>query len=251
MDFPQALTSDPELTAEENMLIHAKLYGVPASERKELIARLLAAVDLTKFAKALVGTFSGGMRRRLEIARGLVHSPKILFLDEPTTGLDPVSRTNVWEMIQKMQQAGNLTILLTTHYMDEADNLCNRIAIVDHGKMAALDTPTKLKDSVSGMDVVEAEFSGQPRGLAAGLEGAGKPGVTAMSEHDGLTHSAPKSGPDTIGALMDLARQRNVKVLRVTVKTTTLDDVFLHYTGRQLRDEAGGGARLDISHLYK
>jgi ABC-2 type transport system ATP-binding protein len=247
--IPQALTSDPELTAEENMLIHAKLYGVPASERKELISNLLEAVDLTKFAKALVGTFSGGMRRRLEIARGLVHSPKILFLDEPTTGLDPVSRTNVWEMIQKMQQANKLTILLTTHYMDEADNLCDRIAIVDHGKMAALDTPTKLKDSVSEVDVVEAEFSGQPAEWNEALKSL--PGVTEVSQHEDVTRISSKSGPDTIGALMDLARKRNVKVHRVTVKTTTLDDVFLHYTGRQLRDEAGGAKRLDISHLYK
>jgi ABC-2 type transport system ATP-binding protein len=247
--IPQALTSDPELTAEENMLIHAKLYGVPAAERPELIRSLLEAVDLTKFTHALVGTFSGGMRRRLEIARGLVHSPKILFLDEPTTGLDPVSRTNVWEMIQKIQHSGRLTILLTTHYMDEADNLCDRIAIVDHGKMAALDTPTKLKDSVAGVDVVEAEFSGAPPDWLDVLKSL--PEVTSVSEHEGVTRVSTKSGPDTIAALMEASRKRGVKVHRVTVKTTTLDDVFLHYTGRQLRDEAGGGARLDISHLYK
>ena len=133
--IPQAMTSDPELTAEENMLIHAKLYGVSAKQRPELIRSLLEAVDLTRFAKALVGTFSGGMRRRLEIARGLVHSPKILFLDEPTTGLDPVSRTNVWEMIQKIQGQSSLTILLTTHYMDEGlTNCAIAFAIVDHGK---------------------------------------------------------------------------------------------------------------------
>src|SRR5207253_6707007 len=114
-----------------------------------LIRELLEAVDLTRFAKALVGTFSGGMRRRLEIARGLVHSPRILFLDEPTTGLDPVSRTNVWEMIDKLQEQSHLTILLTTHYMDEADKLCDRIAIVDHGKLAALDTPVCRGDRKS------------------------------------------------------------------------------------------------------
>ena len=115
-----------------------------------MIPRLIESVGLTEFADKLVGSFSGGMRRRLEIARGLVHSPKILFLDEPTTGLDPVSRTAVWEMINKLKETANLTILLTTHYMDEADRLCDRIAIVDHGVLVALDTPTKLKDSVPG-----------------------------------------------------------------------------------------------------
>src|SRR6204780_3393751 len=160
--IPQAFTSDPELTADENMSIHAKLYGVPRNKRDALITGLLESVDLIKFRKSLVRTFSGGMRRRLEIARGLVHSPKILFLDEPTTGLDPVSRTNVWEMIRKLRDNSELTILLTTHYMDEADKLCERIAIVDHGKLAALDTPTRLKDSIPGADVVEAEFADAP-----------------------------------------------------------------------------------------
>jgi len=131
--IPQAFTSDPELTARENMLIHAKLYGVPSDKRAGLINELLESVDLLKFRDSLVRTFSGGMRRRLEIARGLIHSPEILFLDEPTTGLDPVSRTNVWEMIRTLRSKSDLTILITTHYMDEADKLCDRIAIVDHG----------------------------------------------------------------------------------------------------------------------
>ena len=247
--IPQALTSDPELTAEENLEIHAKLYGVPASEREALIRDLLEAVDLSRFAKALVGTFSGGMRRRLEIARGLVHSPKILFLDEPTTGLDPVSRTNVWEMIEKLQGQSGLTILLTTHYMDEADKLCQRIAIVDHGKLVALDTPSRLKDSVPSNEVVEAEFVGAPANWHDVL--AALPGVSSVSERDGVTHVISQNGPQTLGAIMDLARERGVQVRRVTVQSTTLDDVFLHFTGRQLRDEVGGKQRLDISHLYK
>ena len=247
--IPQALTSDPELTAEENLIIHAKLYGVPAERRATLIRDLLEAVDLTRFSKALVGTFSGGMRRRLEIARGLVHSPKILFLDEPTTGLDPVSRTNVWEMIEKVQKQSNLTILLTTHYMDEADKLCHRIAIVDHGKLAALDTPTKLKDSIPGNDVVEAEFANAPANWQETLTSL--PKVVSVSEREGVTHISSHSGPDTVGALMEAARRAQVTVRRVTVQGTTLDDVFLHYTGRQLRDEVGAGARLDIKHLYK
>jgi ABC-2 type transport system ATP-binding protein len=246
--IPQAFTSDPELTADENMLIHAKLYGVPANERGQLIHDLLESVDLLKFRGALVRTFSGGMRRRLEIARGLVHSPKILFLDEPTTGLDPVSRTNVWEMIRHMRHKSKLTILLTTHYMDEADKLCDRIAIVDHGKLAALDTPTRLKDSVPGTDTVEAEFEDTPPDWIHQLEGLAQ--AAGVTVHDGAVRIASHDGPATVAALMDVARVRHVTVKKVTVTSTTLDDVFLHYTGSELRDAAHGGG-YDISHLYR
>src|SRR5580704_4556759 len=180
--IPQALTSDPELTARENMSIHAKLYGLTRTQREELIPKLIESVGLTEFADKLVGSFSGGMRRRLEIARGLVHSPKILFLDEPTTGLDPVSRTSVWEMINKLKDASNLTILLTTHYMEEANQLCDHIAIVDHGVLVALDTPTKLKDSVPGTDVVEAEFDNAPADWNSTLEKLD--GVASVKDHD-------------------------------------------------------------------
>src|SRR5713226_4260210 len=243
--IPQALTSDPELTARENLTIHAKLYGVPAARRGPLADELLAAVDLEKFAGQLVRNFSGGMRRRLEISRGLVHSPKILFLDEPTTGLDPVSRSSVWEMIQKLKEAAQLTILLTTHYMDEADRLCDRTAIVDHGQLVALDTPTHLKDSVPGTDIVEAEFDNPPADWHSALEKL--TGVASVSEHDGVTHLASHSGPQTVGELMNLARSRGVNVRRVSVQGTTLDDVFLFYTGRQLRDAAAETIRRDMS----
>jgi ABC-2 type transport system ATP-binding protein len=247
--IPQAFTSDPELTAAENMLIHAKLYGVPASQREKLIGSLLDSVDLAKFKNALVRTFSGGMRRRLEIARGLVHSPKILFLDEPTTGLDPVSRSNVWEMIRGLRDNAKLTILLTTHYMDEADKLCERIAIVDHGKLVALNTPTELKDSIPGTDTVEAEFENPPADWIEQLKQI--PQAAGVTERDGMVHISSHNGPTTVASLMDLARARNVRVKKVTVQSTTLDDVFLHYTGRELRDEAHGGATYDISHLYR
>ncbi len=247
--IPQAMTSDPELTANENMLIHAKLYGVPPERREKLIHDLLESVDLLKFRNALVRTFSGGMRRRLEIARGLVHSPRILFLDEPTTGLDPVSRTHVWEMIRDLRDKASLTILLTTHYMDEADKLCDRIAIVDHGKLVALDTPTNLKDSVPGTDAVEVEFENAPSDW---LQQLGKLDHAAgVTQRDGLFHIASHDGPATVATLMDLARARHVTVQKVTVQSTTLDDVFLHYTGRELRDEAHTGATYDISHLYR
>ncbi|HEV2422328.1 MAG TPA: ATP-binding cassette domain-containing protein [Candidatus Acidoferrales bacterium] len=247
--IPQAFTSDPELTAEENMLIHAKLYGVPASERVALIDRLLESVDLLKFKTKLVRTFSGGMRRRLEIARGLVHSPRIMFLDEPTTGLDPVSRTNVWEMIRRLRDESHLTILLTTHYMDEADKLCDRIAIVDHGKLAALDSPTRLKDSVPGTDTVEAEFSGQTADWDQQLQKLAH--AQSVQTRNGAVHIASNDGPATVAALMDLARARGVTVKRVSVQGTTLDDVFLHYTGNDLRDSANEGAKYSIGHLYR
>jgi len=239
--IPQAFTSDPELTAQENMMIHAKLYGVPSNEREALIDRLLESVELMKFKDALVRTFSGGMRRRLEIARGLVHSPKIMFLDEPTTGLDPVSRSNVWEMIRKLRDHSELTILLTTHYMDEADKLCDRIAIVDHGKLAALDTPTKLKDSVPGTEVVEAEFEGEPRDWPEQLRGLAH--ATGVTQREEMVHITSNDGPATVAALMDLARAKKVNVKRVLVQTTTLDDVFLHYTGTALRDALQKPAR--------
>ncbi|HUA01943.1 MAG TPA: ATP-binding cassette domain-containing protein [Candidatus Aquilonibacter sp.] len=243
--IPQAFTSDPELTARENMTIHAKLYGVPASERDALIDRLLESVQLLPFRDALVRTFSGGMRRRLEIARGLVHSPKIMFLDEPTTGLDPVSRSNVWEMIRKLRDHSELTILLTTHYMDEADKLCDRIAIVDHGKLAALDTPMKLKDSVPGTEVVEAEFQGEPADWLDQLRGLAH--ATGVTARDDSVHITSNNGPATVAALMDLARAKNVNVKRVLVQTTTLDDVFLHYTGTALRDELQKPAHAELS----
>jgi ABC-2 type transport system ATP-binding protein len=247
--IPQAFTSDPELTARENMLIHAKLYGVPADKRESLINQLLESVDLLKFREALVRTFSGGMRRRLEIARGLVHAPKILFLDEPTTGLDPVSRTNVWELIRGLREKSELTILITTHYMDEADKLCDRIAIVDHGKLAVLDTPTRLKDSIPGTDVVEAEFGSAPANWLEELRGLAQ--VASVAERDGVVHLSSHDGPATVAALMDFTRSRKVTVKRVTVQSTTLDDVFLHYTGRELRDTATHGAGYDIKHLYR
>jgi ABC-2 type transport system ATP-binding protein len=246
--IPQAFTSDPELTARENMLIHAKLYGVPADKRTSLIDGLLESVDLLKFRDALVRTFSGGMRRRLEIARGLVHAPQILFLDEPTTGLDPVSRTNVWELIRTLRSKSELTILITTHYMDEADKLCDRIAIVDHGKLAVLDTPDRLKDSIPGADVVEAEFTGAPHDWLDQLRGLAQ--VASVTQRDQVVHISSHDGPATVAALMDFARARKVTVRKVTVQSTTLDDVFLHYTGTELRD-AAQGAGYDVSHLYR
>src|SRR5689334_20619622 len=162
--IPQALTSDLELSVEENLLIFAKFYGVSREKRRRLIPELLEAVELTQWADKPVKNLSGGMRRRVEIARGLVHEPRIFFLDEPTTGLDPVSRVAVWEMLRKIKSQRDLTVLLTTHYMDEADKLCDRIAIVDHGELKALDTPANLKASLPGnatLDDVFVHYAGR------------------------------------------------------------------------------------------
>jgi len=151
--IPQAMTSDLELSVEENLIIYAKLYGVPRVKRTQLIHDLLESVELLQWKDKQVKNLSGGMRRRVEIARGLVHEPKIFFLDEPTTGLDPVSRTAVWAMLEQLKSQRDLTILLTTHYMDEADHLCDRIAIVDHGDLKALDSPAALKASIATADM--------------------------------------------------------------------------------------------------
>src|SRR5271170_4000440 len=168
--IPQAMTSDLDLSAVENMSIFAKLYGIPREKRLRMIPQLLKDVDLYQWADKPVKMFSGGMRRRLEIARGLVHEPKIFFLDEPTTGLDPVSRVAVWEMLVRLKSERDLTILMTTHYMDEADKLCDRIAIVDHGKIVALDSPLKLKASIPGKNVLEVSFTNAPANWAQTLK---------------------------------------------------------------------------------
>src|SRR5271166_2427903 len=234
--IPQALTSDIDLTVEENLSIYAKLYGVDAAHRKKNIDELLETVDLTKWRHAQTKTLSGGMRRRLEIARGLVHSPKIFFLDEPTTGLDPVSRVAVWEMLTTIKNRRALTILITTHYMDEADRLCDRVAIVDHGKLVALDTPEALKASVPGTNVIEAQFERLPGDWEERLRAL--PGVTSVqNESSGMFRVLTSNGSGTTTDLVEMAVVAKVALRTLTVQNTTLDDVFVHYTGRQLRDE--------------
>ena len=234
--IPQALTSDLDLTIEENMNIYAKLYDVPAKRRKEAIDELLELVDLTKWRDAQTKTLSGGMRRRLEIARGLVHSPRIFFLDEPTTGLDPVSRVAVWEMLTNIKKSRQLTILITTHYMDEADRLCDRTAIVDHGKLVALDTPAALKASVPGSNVIEVRFENSPANWEQRLRAL--PGVTSVQpEGAGTYRVLTGNGSGTTTALVEMAVQAGIPIKALSVQNTTLDDVFVHYTGRQLRDE--------------
>ncbi len=247
--IPQAMTSDLELSVEENLLIFAKLYCVPREKRQRLIPELLAAVELTPWRQAQVKNLSGGMRRRLEIARGLVHEPRIFFLDEPTTGLDPVSRVAVWEMLQRIKRERDLTILMTTHYMDEADRLCDRIAIVDHGHLKALDSPLKLKASIPGKNVLDVSFSETPPAWVSRLEAL--PHVDSVREHDQVFRIASGNGPATTLALMQAAAAANVSVQSLSVQSTTLDDVFMHYTGRALRDALQDAAPMDRSFLTR
>jgi ABC-2 type transport system ATP-binding protein len=234
--IPQALTSDPDLTVEENLSIYAKLYSVPKAQREKSMAEVLEAVDLTKWRGAQTKTLSGGMRRRLEIARGLVHNPSIFFLDEPTTGLDPVSRIAVWEMLDNLRKTRNLTMLITTHYMEEADKLCDRIAIVDHGNLVALGTPLQLKQGVPGSNVVEVHFDRETAEWKERLEKL--EGVTSVqAESAGFYRVLTSSGSATTMQLVELAASLGETLTSLSVQNTTLDDVFVHYTGRQLRDE--------------
>lgn len=234
--IPQAMTSDGDLTVWENLSIYSKLYGIPAADREKSIDELLDLVDLNQWRHAPARNLSGGMRRRLEIARGLVHRPRMFFLDEPTTGLDPVSRVAVWEMITSIKQKRNLTVLITTHYMDEADRLCDRIAIVDHGKLVALDTPRALKASIPGSSVIEAQFVNPPAGWQQTLQGLA--GVKSLQpEGADMYRILTEDGSRTTTDLVETAVRSNVVVKTLTVQSTTLDDVFVHYTGRQLRDQ--------------
>src|SRR5881296_3422017 len=247
--IPQAMTSDMELSVEENLLIYAKLYGVPRERRRRLMADLIEAVELTKWKDKPVKNLSGGMRRRVEIARGLVHEPRVFFLDEPTTGLDPVSRVAVWEMLRQLKENRDLTVLITTHYMDEADKLCDRIAIIDHGKLVALDSPMKLKASISGSNILEVSFPTTPDGWEDRLKAL--PEVEAVSGHDNVFRVATRNGPATTMALLEAAAQIHLPVHSLSVQSTTLDDVFVHYTGRLLRDAVQEASPSESSFIMR
>ncbi len=219
---------DERLSAMDNMLFHAMMYNVPRAERKHRISEMLDVVELADRADDDVKTFSGGMKRRLEIARGLLHHPKVLFLDEPTLGLDPQTRNHIWTYINKLRKQKAITIFLTTHYMDEAEN-CDRIAIIDHGKIIALDTPEGLKRQVGG-DVMTVTTSDNDK---AAEELRERLGVEAGSADGHLRFEVP-DGETFIPKMID---ELDVPVQSVATHGPTLDDVFLTLTGRAIRDE--------------
>ncbi len=227
---------DEELTAYENMDFHGRLYRIPKNIRQERITKLLHLVELEEKKDNLVKTYSGGMRRRLEIARGLLHEPEVLFLDEPTLGLDPQTRNHLWDYIEKLNTEKHITIILTTHYMEEADKLCHRIAIVDRGNIIALDTSEKLKNSIGG-DVITIRSAMQDE-LYDILKPM--PGLNTIEQYeDSLTlglQNADRHIPD----IVNRAIKNNITIDSISVHKPTLEDVFLHFTGRTIREEEAG-----------
>jgi len=233
----QDTTLDDRLTGRENLDLHGRLYGLDTKTRKMRIQDVLSLVELSDRADALVKTYSGGMMRRLEIARGLMHHPRVLFLDEPTLGLDPQTRLHIWEYIKTLNKAEGVTIVLTTHYMEEADHLCDRIAIIDHGEIVALDTPEALKDMLGG-DVIILELE-KPEDKSRLCEIYKKNGTAKIvSEKNGEIFITVKNGEHQIPHILYLASNAGVSILAVSLRKPTLDDVFLHHTGRAIRDRA-------------
>jgi ABC-2 type transport system ATP-binding protein len=226
---------DDRLTGRENLYMHANLYGVPASEQKERIDRILKLVELEDRADDLLRTYSGGMRRRLELGRGLIHYPKVLFLDEPTVGLDPQTRDHIWRYIRDLKKAHDITVVLTTHYMDEADRLSDRIAIMDNGKIVILDTPPKLKETLEGdVIVVRATNVDTLSELVTKWLGLNKNKVV-----DGALEITVRNGKAAMPRIMELATQNNIYVESLLLREPNLEDVFLHYTGRTIREDSG------------
>jgi ABC-2 type transport system ATP-binding protein len=234
---PQALTSDLDLTGFENMDIYGRFYGIPSKERKERINDLLEKVGLMARADDLVATYSGGMRRRLEIVRVLVHRPKILFLDEPTIGLDPQSRRVVWDFLRELRQDGSVTIFLTTHYMEEAEALCTRVAIIDSGKIIAMGSPDELKAQIPGNDIVSLTIENYSENLVAKIRDL--PFVHTVNTERGVIRVYVDSGAQDFPLLMDEVRSFGGNVVSATVQEQSLEDVFIHYTGKSIREQEG------------
>jgi ABC-2 type transport system ATP-binding protein len=231
---PQRPNLDFSLTAAEILTFHGAYFGLGTKERNERAAQLLEKFKLTDRANQMVRGFSGGMMQRLSIARAMMHDPKILFLDEPSAGLDPQTRILLWEIIREYNQAGK-TILLTTHYMEEADALCNRLAIVDHGKIIALGTPSELKASIPGGYLLRLRFGKQPDELMTGLRAL--VGVREVRSQDttGADIYADRGG-SLIPEVASLATATGAELLDVHISEPSLENLFLHHTGRSLRD---------------
>jgi ABC-2 type transport system ATP-binding protein len=238
----QDTTLDTYLTGEQNLRFHAELYGVPRAAVGPRMRQVLDMVDLWDRKDSLVSTYSGGMQRRLEIARGLLHAPHVLFLDEPTVGLDPQTRSSIWAYINDLKRREDITIFLTTHYMDEAEH-CDRIAIIDHGKIVAIDTPEALKASV-GKDRVQIHTADDPAAIAE-LDAAF---AIKAGMHEGAVTFAVASGEQFVPQLF---AQLNIPIRSVSVSRPSLDDVFMSYTGTTIRDAEGGTGNEFMRNMHR
>ena len=225
---------DTKLTGRENLDFHSMMYGLKKEDRQARIREVLDLVDLREKADVLVEKYSGGMKRRLEIARGLIHWPKVLFLDEPTLGLDAQTRRHIWDYIKKLNVEKKVTIILTTHYMEEADYLCQRVAIIDHGRIVALDSPHKLKDVLGG-DVVSMEIEGGAAPLLERLKHTDW--VKSASLHEDKLVMTMEKGERRIPELIQEAQKAGAEVVCVSLHKPSLEDVFLHFTGRTIREQ--------------
>jgi ABC-2 type transport system ATP-binding protein len=230
---------DDRLTGKENLYMHANLYGVPPNEQRSRIEKVLKLVELEDRANDILRTYSSGMRRRLEIARGLIHYPKILFLDEPTIGLDPQTRDHIWVYIKELKETQDITIVLTTHYMEEADRLSDRVAIIDYGKIVAQDTPTQLKRTLEG-DVITIRAK-EVEQLLTVL--ATRINILKNSKNQDRLEITVKDGEALVPRIVEIAAENKIKVEAVVLRQPSLEDVFLHYTGRAIRSETGGELR--------
>jgi ABC-2 type transport system ATP-binding protein len=230
----QTNTLDRQLTVWENLYFHGRLFGISAVESRRIADQLLEQFHLTKWARASVFALSGGMAQRLMVARSIFHRPAVLFMDEPTAGLDPQSRLALWEILGELHAAGQ-TILLTTHYMQEADQLCNRVAIMDHGKILALDTPTALKRSVGADTIVTVKSSGDPASLAHHLSSA-VDGITRMREVEGGVELHVTGTERIVPRVVSAAESGGFDLVDLAVAEPTLETVFIGLTGKELRE---------------
>ena len=233
----QEFSLDDKLTGRENLDFHGRLYGMARGLRKERSDEVLELVDLTRRADARVEKYSGGMKRRLEIARGLMHAPPLLFLDEPTLGLDAQTRRQIWRYLADLNDRVGVTVILTTHYMEEADVLCSRLAIVDNGRIVACDTPEALKASLGG-DAVALQVEGDSERIRAGL--AALPFVIKALGSDGTLSLTMERASERVADLVDGVRAGGGRLTSLQLRPPTLEDVFLHYTGREMRDAEEG-----------
>jgi ABC-2 type transport system ATP-binding protein len=288
----QDTSLDIDLTGFENLELHAIMYGLSKEKRKERINEMLEIVDLTEKAKVYVKNYSGGMKRRLEIARGLLHYPRCLFLDEPTIGLDPQTRRSIWDHIKNLNKQFGITIILTTHYMEEADALCDRICIIDHGEIIALDTNVNLKEELKG-DIISLEFEdtralkkfksqikdfpginaikeiipktdapmmgGPPNFMSKGKPSGAPPidkeklkaMMATMNSNPTKMNITIENGSEKVPELIKIANDSAIKIKSLTISQPSLEDVFIHYTGRSIRAEEGQGLTGTIRQMIQ